>query len=106
MLEALGKRTIEEAIEVMKQIANEFITEQEGEEKLNSEIDSLLNGVDFSEPMSPVDVSYKNMSTHTTSFEVQVGTFFQNSFLFFTIYVHYIVLLLQNFLFFKTGTSI
>ena len=74
MLEALGESSIEDAIEVMKQIANEFIIEQEGEDKLNREIDGLLDGVDFSEPMSPGEVSHENMSTHTTSFEVQVST--------------------------------
>ena len=74
MLEALSESSIEDAIEVMKQIANEFIIEQEGEDKLNSKIDSLLDGVDFSEPMSAGEVPYENMSTHTTSFEVQVST--------------------------------
>ena len=74
MLEALGESSIEDAIEVMKQIANEFIIEQEGEDKLNREIDGLLDGVDFSEPMSPGEVPNENMSTHTTSFEVQVST--------------------------------
>ena len=39
----------------MKQIADEFITEQENEDKLNQEIDTLLDGVDFSEPLSPMD---------------------------------------------------
>ena len=85
MLEALGESSIEDAIEVMKQIANEFITEQEGEDKLNREIDSLLDGVDFSEPMSPVGVPHENMSTHTTSFEVQVSTLSLKMFLFFKI---------------------
>ena len=73
-MEALGESSIEDAIEVMKQIANEFIIEQEGEDKLNREIDGLLDGVDFSEPMSPGEVSHENMSTYTTSFEVQVST--------------------------------
>ena len=73
-MEALGESSIEDAIEVMKQIANEFIIEQEGEDKLNREIDGLLDGVDFSEPMSPREVPHENMSTHTTSFEVQVST--------------------------------
>ena len=73
-MEALGENSIEDAIEVMKQIANEFIIEQEGEDKLNREIDSLLDGVDFSEPMSASEVPHENMSTHTTSFEVQVST--------------------------------
>ena len=48
----------------MKQIANEFIIEQEGEDKLNREIDSLLDGVDFGEPMSAGEVPHENMSTH------------------------------------------
>ena len=46
----------------MKQIADEFITEQENEDKLNHEIDALLDGVDFSEPLSPMD---QNDSTCT-----------------------------------------
>ena len=74
MLEALDESSTEDAIEVKKQIVNEFIIEQEGEGKLNREIDSLLDRVDFSEPMSPVGVPHENMSTHTTSFEVQVST--------------------------------
>ena len=75
MLEALGESSIEDAIEVIKQIANEFIIQQEGEYKLNREIDGLLDGVDFSEPMSAGEVPHqKNMSTHTTSFEVQEST--------------------------------
>ena len=67
-MEALSESSIEDAIEVMKQIANE------GEDKLNREIDSLLDGVDFGEPMSAGEVPHENMSTHTTSFEVQVST--------------------------------
>ena len=46
----------------MKQIADEFITEQENEDKLNHEIDALLDGVDFSETLSPMD---QNDSTST-----------------------------------------
>ena len=46
-MEALGESSVEDAIEVMKQIANEFIIEQEGEDKLNREIDGLLDGVDL-----------------------------------------------------------
>ena len=61
-MEALGESSIEDAIEVMKQIANEFIIEQEGEDKLNREIDGLLDRVDFSAPMSPCEVPHENMS--------------------------------------------
>ena len=43
------------ALDLMKQIADEFITEQENEDKLNQEIDTLLDGVGFSEPLSPMD---------------------------------------------------
>ena len=46
----------------MKKIADEFITEQENEDKLSHEIDALLDGVDFSEPLSPMD---QNDSTPT-----------------------------------------
>ena len=76
MLEALGESSIEKALDVMKQLTNEFIFEQE-EDKLNREIDALLDGVDFSEPLSPIYIppsSHENMSTHTTSFKVQVST--------------------------------
>ena len=54
MLEALGESSIEKAIDVMKQLTNEFIFEQEKQDKLNREIDALLDGVDFSEPLSPI----------------------------------------------------
>ena len=77
MLEALGESSIEKAIDVMKELTNEFIFEQEKEDKLNREIDALLDGVDFSEPLSPIYIppsSHENMSTHTTSFKVQVST--------------------------------
>ena len=77
MLEALGESSIEKAIEVMKQLTKEFIIEQEKEDQLNREIDALLDGVDFTEPLSPVYVphsSHESMSTHTTSFKVQVST--------------------------------
>ena len=43
------------AVDLMKQIADEFIMEQENEDKLNNEIDALLDGVDFSEPLEPMD---------------------------------------------------
>ena len=43
------------ALDLMKQIADEFITEQENEDKLNHEIDALLDGVDFNEPLLPMD---------------------------------------------------
>ena len=77
MLEALGESSIEKAKDVMKQLTNEFILEQEKEDKLNREIDALLDGVDFSEPLSPIYIppsSHENMSTHTTSFKVQIST--------------------------------
>ena len=55
VLRALGMDNYDNALDLMKQIADEFITEQENEDKLNKEIDTLLDGVDFSEPLSPTD---------------------------------------------------
>ena len=55
VLQALGMDNYDNALDLMKQIADEFITEQENEDKLNKEIDTLLDGVDFSEPLSPMD---------------------------------------------------
>ena len=62
VLQALGMDNYDYAVDLMKQIADEFITEQENEDKLNQEIDALLDGVDFSEPLSPMD---QNDSTST-----------------------------------------
>ena len=62
VLQALGMDNYDNALDLMKQIADEFITEQENEDKLNQEIDTLLNVVDFSEPLSPMD---QNDSTAT-----------------------------------------
>ena len=62
VLQALGMDNYDNAADLMKQIADEFITEQENEDKLNHEIDALLDGVDFSEPFSPMD---QNDSTCT-----------------------------------------
>ena len=42
---------MENALNVMKDQVSEFITEQENEDKLNNEIDILLDGKDFSKPM-------------------------------------------------------
>ena len=50
VLQALGMDNYDNALDLMKQIADEFITEQENEDKLNKEIDTLLDGVDFSDP--------------------------------------------------------
>ena len=55
VLQALGMDNYDNAVDLMKQIADEFITEQENEDKLNHEIDALLDGEDFSEPLSPMD---------------------------------------------------
>ena len=55
VLQALGVDNYDNALDLMKQIADEFITEQENEDKLNHEIDALLDGVDFSKPLSPMD---------------------------------------------------
>ena len=55
VLEALGMDNYDSALELMKQIADEFISEQENEDKLNQEIDALLDGVYFSKPLSPMD---------------------------------------------------
>ena len=46
---------MENALDVMKDLVNEFIIEQENEDKLNNEIDALLDGVDFSKPLSPME---------------------------------------------------
>ena len=62
VLQALGMDNYDNAMDLMKQIADEFITEQENEDKLNHEIDALLDGVDFSEFLSPMD---QNDSTCT-----------------------------------------
>ena len=50
----------------MKDLASEFITEQENEDQLNNEIDALLNGIDFSKPLSPMG------HADCTQFEVSV----------------------------------
>ena len=55
VLQALGMDNYDNVLDLMKQIADEFITEQENEDKLNKEIDTLLDGVDFSEPLSHMD---------------------------------------------------
>ena len=39
VLEALGVDNMENALDIMKDLASEFITEQENEDKLNNEID-------------------------------------------------------------------
>ena len=62
VLEALGVDNYDNAMVLMKQIADEFIIEQENEDKLNHETDVLLDGVDFSEPLSLMD---QNDSTPT-----------------------------------------
>ena len=62
VLQALGMDNCDNAMDLMKQIADEFITEQENEDKSNHEIDALLDGVDFNEPLSPMD---QNDSTPT-----------------------------------------
>ena len=48
---------MENALNVMKDLVSEFITEQENEDKLNNEIDILLDGIDFSKPMDDIEVS-------------------------------------------------
>ena len=62
----------------MKQVAGEFITEQENEDKLNHEIDALLDGVDFSEPLSAID---QNDCTPTQD-EVSITLYLNVSILF------------------------
>ena len=42
VLQALGMDNYDNALDLMKQIADEFITEQENEDKLNKEIDTLI----------------------------------------------------------------
>ena len=46
---------MENALEVMKDLVSEFITEQENEDKLNKETDNLLDGIDFNTPMDDID---------------------------------------------------
>ena len=55
VLEALAVDNMENALDVMKDLVSEFITEQENEDKLNNEIDDLLDGIDFSQPMDVID---------------------------------------------------
>ena len=66
VLEALSMDNYDNALDLMKQIADEFIMEQENEDKLNNEIDALLDGVDFSEPLEPMDQN----DSATTQIEV------------------------------------
>ena len=66
VLEALGVDNMENALDIMKDLASEFITEQENEDKLNNEIAALLNGIDFSKPLSPMG------HDDCTQFEVSV----------------------------------
>ena len=54
---------MENALNLMKDLVSEFITEQENEDKLNNEIDMLLDGIDFSKSMDDIDC---------TQFEVSV----------------------------------
>ena len=67
VLQALGMDNYDNAVDLMKQIADEFITEQENEDKLNHEIDALLDGVDFSEPLSPMDQNYSTSTQDEVS---------------------------------------
>ena len=53
---------MENALNVMKDLVSEFITEQENEDKLNNEIDILLDGIDFSKPMDGIDCSQFEVS--------------------------------------------
>ena len=72
-MEALGESTIEKAVNVMKQLINESIAEEEEENKLYKELDGLLEGVDFEEPMSPQYISpctEQSTSVHISSQEV------------------------------------
>ena len=64
VLEALGVDNMENALDVMKDLVSEFITEQENEDKLNNEIDDLLDGIDFSQPMDDINC---------TQFEVSIS---------------------------------
>ena len=64
VLEALGVDNMENALDVMKDLVSEFITEQENEDKLNNEIDDLLDEIDFSQPMDDINC---------TQFEVSIS---------------------------------
>ena len=66
VLEVLGVDNMENTLDMMKDLASEFIIEQENEDKLNNEIDALLDGVDFSKPLTPMD------HIDCTQFEVSV----------------------------------
>ena len=66
VLQALGVDNMENALDVMKDLVSELITEQENEDKLNNEIDALLDGIDFSKALSPMD------HIDCTQFEVSV----------------------------------
>ena len=58
----MGVDNMENALNVMKDLVSEFITEQENEDKLNNEIDILLDGIDFSKPMDGIDCSQFEVS--------------------------------------------
>ena len=62
VLEALGVDNMENALDVMKELVNEFITEQENEDQLNNEIDNLLDGIDFNKPMDDIDCTQFEVS--------------------------------------------
>ena len=62
VLEALGVYNMENALDVMKDLVSEFITEQENEDKLNNEIDDLLDGIDFSQPMDDINCTQFEVS--------------------------------------------
>ena len=69
-MEALGENTIEKAVEVLKQLVDESIAEEEEEDKLYQELDGLLEGVDFAEPLTPEYISSytdENKTTEETS---------------------------------------
>ena len=69
-MEALGESTIEKAVEVLKNLVNDSIAEEEEQDKLYQELDGLLEGVDFAEPLTPEYISSytdENKTTEETS---------------------------------------
>ena len=80
---------MENALNVMKDLVSEFITEQENEDKLNNEIDILLDGIDLSKPMDDIDC---------TQFEVSVTfVLFLFFYLFFFQTIEHCLIVLKHF---------
>jgi len=74
VLQALGVKDIQSAMEIMNEMTSEFVTEQKDEGKLNNEIEDLLSGIDFQQSLSQNDTSSVSPICITSSPEDIVET--------------------------------